>query len=1293
MTRGGIRPLWLAATLGAAVTGSTLFVLWHMSVFSRRDTIRELQEAPLNSSVHLVAIVTYTDDPGNRFWIQDDSGAMPIDVSPVRANIHVGQTVAIEGIKTARYNPIQGPVSVALKQVSIRSSAAHVKLPEPVPATLDNFPTPDKNGIQVQITGFVRSAGIDKNGRAEISLAVSGPEIDVIVAKPTSDYSKLVGAKVRIVGVPEQTRSSQGARVFDRMWVASGSDLQIDKLAPAEVSLYSIRTLYIDSKARSGNRIRIRGQITAVSTGSVLLEDRWGEIECRLDEWHPLKPGTTVEVEGFPSREGLRINLYHARAVAIPAELVESKSEPGSKLPVLATVRAVRDLPPSKAAMALPVHVTGVITYEDSLWHQLYLQDKSGGIYVGFSGDHPELLAGERVTLSGITGPGDYAPVIVAPKFRVGGMAPLPVPIPVTVSDVAAGLLDAQYATIEGVIHPLKFGEESSHPKLTFDLFTDLGRVHVYTSPLFPDLQHSKYLEDAKARIRGVFGTVFNSRRQLVGYQFLVESPSDIDVTEPAIPNPFGMEPTPIEDLLRFSSHAKFGHRVKVKGTITLAERDSLYLQDATDGVEIQGDTHSIHLGDLVEAIGYPTLVSRYSPVLTDAVVRSVGGTGHIVPKVATAESILEGHDDSMVVTVEGRLLMELNEPARKTLVLQSGVRTFSAQLDTSGLTTNLPQLGEGSILRLTGVCFTQVNPNKLYTLLEEDPSSFQILLRSPQDLTVVRSAPFWTLQTTLVLLTVLSLLIPVTLIWVGVLRRRVRMQMAALQKAAETSQAIEDLSISMQNVSKKQRFDTQVSVRGNEDIAQLVVGFNSMLAELQVRDRAKKAAEAKLEHMAMFDELTGLPNRRLLSDRLSQSLARAEREGEMLALLYIDLDGFKLVNDTLGHSIGDRLLCQVAQRLRSRSRQSDTLARIGGDEFTLVLNNIQSESDAEKTAQSLLEALVPPFPIDANGIRIGASIGISIFPDQGIEGGSLLQQADYAMYAAKRNGKNRIVRFGHELGNATRKRLTLESDLRRAVAEGAITVHYQPEFDLATNSIVRFEALARWTHPTLGAIPPSDFIPIAEENGLIIPLGAFIMERACRDAVAWQSVSDHAIQVAVNVSSVQFAQDSFVDEVEDILRRTGLKPTLLQIELTESATLVGIERAAAAIKRLKSIGVSVAIDDFGTGYSCLNYLPKFSFDALKIDRSFVNDLMVRPETSAFVQSILTMAHNLHMRVIVEGIETKQQLQRIEVLGADGAQGYFLARPSNDPVAQLRLESDMTKHRTKTRVRDLEAVP
>jgi diguanylate cyclase (GGDEF)-like protein len=508
---------------------------------------------------------------------------------------------------------------------------------------------------------------------------------------------------------------------------------------------------------------------------------------------------------------------------------------------------------------------------------------------------------------------------------------------------------------------------------------------------------------------------------------------------------------------------------------------------------------------------------------------------------------------------------------------------------------------------------------------------------------------------------------------WLILLHWRVRLQMVALRKGADTTHAIKLLSTSVQRLTREGTFDTEVPVQGDPEVAPLAIGVNAMLAELSQRDKAKREADSRLQHWALIDDLTGLPNRRLLSDRLSQSLTKAQRDGTLLALLCVDLDGFKLVNDSLGHANGDLLLAEVAQRLKTHFRQSDTVARTGGDEFALILDKIQSREDAQRSAEILLELLKLPFEVGGQTIRTSASIGISIFPD-GNERGQLLQQADCAMYAAKRNGRGRIVQFSDDLGSAARERLTLEGELQHAIAKGEISLLYQPEYDLTTNAIVRFEALARWTHPSLGKIMPLSFIPVAEENGLIIPLGAYVMERACADAVAWQEIGSRPVQVAVNVSTVQFARDSFFEEVADVLHRTGLHPSLLQIELTESATVAGVERAAEMMKRLKRMGVSVAVDDFGTGYSCLSYLPKLSFDAVKLDRSFVHELITRRETRSFVKSILELAHNLHMTVIAEGIETREQLSLIKSLGTDEAQGFLLGRPSEDPQELLRQE-------------------
>jgi diguanylate cyclase (GGDEF)-like protein len=1264
--------LWAAAVvvaLGACILGTAL---WHWSLYSRRSTIRELQELPVHSVVHLIGIVTYTDAPENRFWIEDETGAAVVLANPDRSGVYVGEAVALQATKTERYDPSQGPASLGLKDVSVSPTSARVKLPQPYPATTVNFPAPEKNGSRIRLTAVLQQAHLDGFGRAWLTVGGPGSTLEVAIARPDGDYAKLINSTVRIVGLDEQVRDSEGGLIFNQVWVPSGSGLQVEQPAPKTSPIYSLRDLYRQKGSLNGHNIRMPGSVAASSPDSILLEDRWGAIECRFAQAQRFPIGSTIEVTGFPNADGLRFDLDNAQAVAIPADQANQSDQNNSNLPSLTTVAAVRALSPPNAAQALPVRVTGIITYNDPIWRQLYIQDRTGGIYIKYSGAHPELHPGLRVTAIGITDPGDFAPAIVAPKFRVEGSAPFPAPVPVTSEDATSGMLDSTLVTVDGVVHPMKFAEQPNHPILSFELHASFGQIRIFTAPGFPDIRQSRNLEDARVRIRGVFGTVFNSRRQLVGYQLLVSTPSDIEVIEPAVRNPFDMANTPIGTLLRFSPGTRFGHRVKVAGSVTMIGSNFFYLQDQSGGVELRGNARSFHVGDQIEAIGFPALVARYSPVISDAEFRPVQGIGIIFPRLTSAETVLQGQYDSQLVTVEGRLLAVSPGPGSINLILQSGIQTFTAQLDTSDIGASPFKLQEGSVLRLTGVASAQIDPDKLYLLLQDDTVSFKILLRSPGDIVVVRAAPIWTSQTTLVLLALSFLLIAAILVWVGVLRRRVHRQDAALLKAMQTAQAIRDLSAAMQEVSTEERFAAQVSVRGSEDIAQLVVGFNQMLSQLLQRDRAKRSAEERLKHQALVDELTGLPNRRLLWDRLSQSIAAARLENGTVGLLFIDLDGFKLVNDSFGHAAGDLLLVEVGKRLKSQVRKSDTLARIGGDEFTVILNHIETRENAGKAAENLLKSLVAPFQIEGHEITISASVGISIFPDQDSDNDDLLQQADSAMYAAKRSGKNRIAHFSNDLGVSVRERLTMENDLRRALANGEICVQYQPEFDLATNSVVRFEALARWMHPTLGVIPPLSFIPIAEECGLIIPLGAYILEQACREALTWQEISDRPIQVAVNVSSVQFARDSFVREIVEVLDRTGLPPNLLQLEITESSTLIGIQRAAATMRQLKSIGIGISMDDFGRGYSCLSYLPKLPFDSLKIDCSFVSELMVSPETRALVQAILTLAHNLRMKVVVEGIETQEQLDLIREMGGDEAQGYLLGRPVPDPAESLR---------------------
>jgi diguanylate cyclase (GGDEF)-like protein len=426
-------------------------------------------------------------------------------------------------------------------------------------------------------------------------------------------------------------------------------------------------------------------------------------------------------------------------------------------------------------------------------------------------------------------------------------------------------------------------------------------------------------------------------------------------------------------------------------------------------------------------------------------------------------------------------------------------------------------------------------------------------------------------------------------------------------------------------------------------------------------RTRGLEAANRKLRHLASHDALTGLPNRLLLDDRITQTIAQADRQGHEFAVLVIDLDRFKIVNDSLGHRAGDELLREVAQRLKSAVRTVDTTARLGGDEFVILLGPPITESEAFAVAHRVIELMEPAMRLLGIDVHTSPSIGMAFYPHDGRTADTLLARADAAMYTAKERGRNNVQRYAAGMSAGTQDRVRLESELHEALQGGQFELHYQPKVDTSTGRINSAEALIRWRHPERGLLLPADFIGIADDCGLLDDIGEWVLHEACRQARAWKEAGLPHLRVAVNLAPSQFRLTNLVDQIRRALEAAQLDPHLLEVELTESAVMSDAEESILILEAISSMGVLVSVDDFGTGYSSMSYLRRFPIDKLKIDRCFVEEMTRRSEDASIVRAIISLAHSLHLKVIAEGVETPEQLALLADLGCDQYQGFYFS--------------------------------
>src|ERR1700733_4771742 len=423
------------------------------------------------------------------------------------------------------------------------------------------------------------------------------------------------------------------------------------------------------------------------------------------------------------------------------------------------------------------------------------------------------------------------------------------------------------------------------------------------------------------------------------------------------------------------------------------------------------------------------------------------------------------------------------------------------------------------------------------------------------------------------------------------------------------------------------------------------------------------RAMTQKMTHLAQFDFLTDLPNRLLLNDRLSQAISAARRQDQSLAVLFVDVDRFKHVNDSLGHLIGDKLLLSIAQRLVAGVRESDTISRQGGDEFVILLSSVAHAADAALSAQKILTVAQMPYRVDEHDLQITLSVGISIYPDDGADAETLVKNADIAMLSAKDNGRNNYQFFRPAMNERAQERQSIEGSLRHALERNEFVLHYQAKLDLVTETLSGAEALIRWHQPQSGYLLPKDFIPIAEQCGYIVPIGRWVLREACRQRRSWNESDLNRVPVAVNISAVELRSTNFVNHVRAILEETGLEPRYLEFELTETSFMQDPQSTIAVLRALKDIGIRLTLDDFGTGYSSLSYLKRFPIDALKIDKSFVKGLCTDSDDSKLVSAVINLGRSFHLRVIAEGIETREQFLALQAQNCAEGQGYYFEKP------------------------------